>query len=925
MAFPGHAGRCWPLLGWRLVARIGHMVDQCLRRVWHNLAVRATDVPTGTMTFVFTDIVSSTRMWNDPLSMGPALRIHDEIVRDVLVGEGGYIFSTTGDGFGAAFEHADAAIRAAVLVQRRLGDTVWPNGADIAVRIGMHLGRAEERDGNFFGPPVNRSARVMAIAQGRQIVVTATVRDSAESWLPDDITLVPLGPVELKDITEPIEVYSVASRGVDVPPPPDPAPPFVAGNLPERVATLVGRASAMSDVMAALAQHRLVTLVGVGGVGKTTLATDVGRNIRRFTDGVWFVKLGQIQDGGAVVGAIADALGLSATGVTIDELIENTLRARRMLLLIDNCDHVLDAVGEAVDAILGGTPNVHVLATSREPLHRAGERVVSVLPLAVLPSGNGHSDAAELFLRRAAESGIELDPAAHGTAIDELCRRLDGLPLAIELAAAKTRAFDPSRLVDLLEHRFHLLGTGRRSADARHQTLRSTFDWSYDLLDERDRLVFDRLGVIAGPFDIDDALALCADVLPQVDVINSLTSLVDKSLVQRLATSPPFRLLESLREFSMEQLVAAGADQAVQRRHSQRFRDLAAEMRRTCMGPRERTIAELIAVQVNDFEAATRWAAANGELDWALSIVVDLNTIGFQRGWRPAPTWLADLLAAPPDPLPEAWADFLAASAATAVNELGAVRRARELAGAALSIDPDNPQALIVLAHLARHPNECYEYARRARETAVERHQLHWELDALTYQAFGALVDGNTEEALAIAHELHRRGDEIADRSIVGWSHFVVARALSSTDPARALVALDAARVVADEVANPNLEISSRRHRASALITGEDPEAAEDAIRSLLDRTLELGEIDQARRTCALAGVTRALRGDDETAALLIGRLGLPNRTPADLIHYQGIADALAERLGERHQSLLARGRAMSVGETIDLTIAALR
>jgi predicted ATPase/class 3 adenylate cyclase len=887
--------------------------------------VRDADVPTGTMTFVFTDIVSSTRLWNDPSSMGPALRMHDEIVRDVLVGEGGYIFSAMGDGFGAAFEHADAAIRAAVSVQRRLGETKWPNGADIAVRIGMHLGRAEERDGNYFGPPVNRSARVMAIAQGRQIVVTATVRDSAEGWLPDDITLVPLGPVELKDITEPIEVYSVASDGVDVPLRPDRAPVHVVGNLPERMATLVGRAETRAAVVGALDQHRLVTLVGVGGVGKTTLATDVGRHVRRFPDGVWLVKLGQIQEGRAVVGAIADALGLSATGVTLDELIDNALRVRRMLLLLDNCDHVLDAVGDAVEAILGGTPNVHVLATSREPLRLAGERVVPVLPLAVSQPGQGQSEAAELFVQRAAESGATLDAVAHGPAIDDLCRRLDGLPLAIELAAAKSRAFDPARLVDLLHNRFQLLGADQRSGDARHQTLRATFDWSYEMLDQRDRMVFDRLGAIAGPFDIDDAVALCADVVSELDVINSLASLVDRSLVQRLASSPPFRLLESLREFSMEQLVAAGADQTVQRRHAERFRDLAATLRRTCMGPRERAIAELIAAQVNDFEAATRWAAANGELDWALAIVVDLNTIGFQRGWRPAATWLVDLLGAAPDPLPAAWADFFAASSAAALNQLGAVGRARELAGAALSIDPDNPQALIVLAHLSRHPNECYENARRAREAAVERDQLHWELNALTYQAFGALVDGNTSEALDIARELRRRGDHIGDRSTVGWSHYVAARALSSTDPARALVALDEARAVAEEVANPNLEISSRRQGASALITGEDPEAAEDAIRSLLDRTLELGEIDQARRTCALAGVTRAMRGDDETAALLIGRLGLPNRTPGDLIQYQRIADELAARLGDRHQQLLGRGRSMSIGDTIDLTIAALR
>ncbi|MET0326631.1 MAG: NB-ARC domain-containing protein [Ilumatobacteraceae bacterium] len=883
-----------------------------------------TDVASATRTFVFTDIVSSTRLWDNPTAMGPALRLHDEILRDVLVGEGGYIFSATGDGFGAAFEHADAAVRAAVLLQRRLGDAAWPNGADIVVRIGMHLGRAEERDGNYFGPPVNRSARVMAFAEGRQIVVTATVRESAESWLPEDISLVPLGPVELKDISEPIELYSVASRGVEVPPRARRAPAVAAGNLPEQVATLVGRATETADVIDAFERHRLVTLVGVGGVGKTTLATEVGRHVSRFPEGVWLIKLGQIQEDRAVVGAIADALGLSATGITLDELIDNALRARRALLLFDNCEHVLEAVGDAVGTILGRTPNVHVLATSREPLRLAGERVVPVLPLAVRLEGIGRSDAAELFLCRAAESGAVVDIAVHGAAVDELCRRLDGLPLAIELAAAKTRALDPSRLVDLLAHRFQLLGTEHRSGDARHQTLRSTFDWSYELLDARDRAVFDRLGVIAGAFDIDDAVALCADVAPEFDVIRSLASLVDKSLVQRLASTPPFRLIESLREFSMEQLVAAGADQTALLHHAQRFRDLAATMLRLSSGPSERAVAERIAAQVNDFEAATRWAAANDQLDCALSIVVDLSTIGFQRSWRPAPTWLAGLLDDPPDPLPPLWAEFLAASSATAVNEFGAVRRARELANASLSIDPDNPQALIVLAHVAHRPHESVEKARQATDAAVQRGQLHWELNGLTYQAFGALVDGDTAAALALGRELRRRGDELADRSRIGWSHYFVARALSSTDPARALVALEEAREIADETANPGLEISSRRQGVASLITGEDPEAAEDAIRSLLDRTLELGEIDQARRTCALAGVTRAMRRDDETAALLIGRLGLPYRTPGDRVHYERIAGELAGRLGERYGTLLERGRLMSIGETIDITIAAL-
>ena len=391
------------------------------------------------------------------------------------------------------------------------GQTEWPNGADIAVRIGMHLGRAEERDGNYFGPPVNRSARVMAIAQGRQIVVTATVRAAAETWLPDDITLVPLGEVELKDITEPIEVFSVASQGVDVPPRPDRAPALVAGNLPERVATLVGRTRAVSDVVDALDNHRLVTLVGVGGVGKTTLATDVGRSVRRFT-GWCLAREARTDPGGSCgrgrdrgrAGLVGDGrhdrradrqrAARPAHGPAARQLRPRPRRGRRRRRR-DPRRHARTCMCWRRVASHCGSPENASSLCSRSP---CGSRVPG---RATRP--NCSCDAP----RRAARA---LDPAAHGAAIDELCRRLDGLPLAIELAAAKTRAFDPSRLVDLLDHRFQLLGADHRSGDARHQTLRATFDWSYELLDEGDRLVFDRLGVIAGPFDIDDAVALCA-------------------------------------------------------------------------------------------------------------------------------------------------------------------------------------------------------------------------------------------------------------------------------------------------------------------------------------------------------------------------------------------------------------------------------
>ena len=791
--------------------------------------------------------------------------------------------------------------------------------------MGVHRGRPERRSNNYFGPPLNRAARLMAAADGRQILVSGDVERAIGREIPADTELVPLGLFELKDVSEPIEVFSVRAHGVEVARRPDKARALVVGNLPEITSELVGRSDDLTSIRNALGSYRLVSLVGPGGVGKTSLALDAARGLDSFGGGRWFVRLGNIGDDEAVFRSVHDALGQSATASTLDDLISDSLRDRHLLLVLDNCEHVMKGVITLVATVLAGTPNVRVLVTSREPLHVAGERVVTVAPLRTSTENGQLSPAGTLFVRRAGELGMSFDTPGDLAAIERLSARLDGLPLAIELASAKTRALTPTQLLDLLDDRFRLLTSLHPSTEERHQTLRATFEWSYDTLRELERRMFDELGVFASAFDLDDAVAICAhhDVTA-ADAIEALTALVDKSLVASTGTAPQYLMLNSLRDFARERLAERHDLGDVRRRHASRCGELASAMRAACVGPRERGIADLVIARSPDFEAAVRWAADHGEIDLALSIVVDLNAFGFQRGWRQAPTWIDELIDRPPEPLPAAWADFLAAAANTTLNEAGAITRARGLADRALELDPENPQALLVLAHLSTHRGECYELGTRAHKAGISRSQITAELNGLAYQAFGLLVDGKYEETFDVASELRRRGALVGDRSTIGWGLYFEARALSITDPARAVLVLEDARAIAEETRNPTLEISSRRHQAAALLAGGDPEAAIASVRRLVLRTLEFGETDQALRTCALGAMALAELGHDDVAAQLIGRLGLPVRTRDDVRAYRRVETDLARRLGARFAELKQTGAGLSINATIDLTLAAV-
>lgn len=877
----------------------------------------------ATLAFCFTDIVDSTRLWEETAEMAPALRLHDQILRDTFAEHGGEIFSITGDGFGASFAVPDHAVRAAVLVQQRLAAAAWPPGAEISVRVGIHIGQAEQRDGNFFGPPVNQSARLMSAANGHQILISEELRRVLHEW-PADGT-VPIGSLQLKGIHDPIIAHSIRAPGVRVA-----SGAGIAASpaqLPSEITSIVGRDETIASVVELLRTRRLLSIVGVGGVGKTTIATEIARREVDHSLEACIVSLGRVDRSDDLDLALSNALGLP-DNQTIDAIVDGVLAERPILLVFDNCEHLVGEVAQMVRTLLDRTSRVRVLATSRERLHVPGEQVVSLAPLATVANGS-ESAAVTLFRRRAEEAGATFKSPNDLQAINDLCVHLDGLPLAIELCAAKASLLRPADLLRLLEGGYGWLKDDRAGSETRHQTLESTFAWSYDLLAPLERTVFDQLSVFVGPFDLDDAVEVCAvDGHDQQEVLNAVLALVERSLVQRNPEGVQFRMLEALREFAREHHRASDSEPIVRRRHAERFAAVAKRVDERFIGPQSRDMVQLVVAHTSNFEAAVKWAIDADEIDLAIGIVADLLGFGLQFGWRHGPTWLSQILDNEPDPQPTRWAELLAAAGVTAIYQLGAARRALNLADRAIAIDERSSPAWLVRAHVARSVEESEDAANElmsaSQHSSSRPGARHWEMTANVYLGFAALRMGDVATATHRGRRLQVLGAAWEDESTTGWGRYLVARAQSPTDPARAIAALADVRHLAVEERNTVLEISVRRQYISALIDSGEIHTAELELRSLLTLVRDLGELDQARRVAQIVAITRAMSGDDDVAARLIGRLGVPRRNPHEYESYEIVVEALRERMGDGYEPNVEIGRATSVDVTVRLAANAL-
>ena len=470
------------------------------------------------VTFLFTDIEGSTRRWEaDPDAMRAAVEAHNKALRDAVEANDGKVFNYTGDGMCAVFDSPRSAVDAAVDAQRAL---------ELPVRMGIATGEAELRGGDYFGTVLNRTARVMAAGHGGQILL-----DGITAGLLSGVDLIPLGFRRLRDIAKPVEVFQVCVPGLQTEFPPlktvDPTP----GNLRRASTSFIGRDNELLDLETTLKAYQLVTLTGVGGVGKTRLAMELAaRSANDFPDGVWIVELASVGDPAAVPDAVAAVLGIiQQPRMSLTDSIAAALEGRSRLLVLDNCEHVLDAAADLIEAILSRSSTVKVLTTSREGLRLADERLWPVPSLDVLTETE--PAAATLFVDRAqaVASTISLSKSEDADAVLEICRRLDGIPLGIELAASRLQSMTVTEVRDRLDDRFRLLVGSRRGLE-RHQTLRHAVQWSYDLLDDAEKALLARCSVFAGGFDLTGACAV-AGTCDDLATLDLLDAVVRKSLV----------------------------------------------------------------------------------------------------------------------------------------------------------------------------------------------------------------------------------------------------------------------------------------------------------------------------------------------------------------------------------------------------------
>ncbi len=536
-----------------------------------------TSVATGTVTLLFTDIEGSTRLLRELRDeYRDVLAVHHRIVRDAFAAQGGTEVDAAGDGFFYAFPRARNAVLAAVEAQRALSAHPWPQ--PVRVRIGLHTGEPLAGDAGYVGLDVHRASRICGAGHGGQIVVSQTTRDLA-SDLPPDVTLLDLGEHRLKDLPAAERLFQVVAPGLGREFPPLRSIDSRPNNLPRQLSTFVGRERQIGEAKAMLAGAPLVTLTGPGGVGKTRLAIELASDLLdEFDDGVWFVDLAPLTDPAFVGAAIASALGVVDTaGQPILDTIVEHLRGRHVLLVLDNCEHLLDDAARAVDAILRGCGLVRVLATSREGLAIAGEAAFPIPSLSAPGAAASVEDLSQfesvrLFAERAAAAVPTFRVGdRNARAIAQICRRLDGVPLAIELAAARVRALPVEQIAARLDDRFRLLTGSSRIAVPRHQTLRQTIDWSHDLLADEERAVFRRLAAFVDGCSLEAAEVVCAG--PPVDdgaVLDLLSRLVDKSLLVADTESEEarYRQLETIREYARDRLLESGEAAAALSRHN---------------------------------------------------------------------------------------------------------------------------------------------------------------------------------------------------------------------------------------------------------------------------------------------------------------------------------------------------------------------
>ena len=795
---------------------------------------------------------------------GTELAVHDEVLRAAIEAHGGFLFKHTGDGMCAAFSSPRSAVEAAVAAQRQL---------QLPVRMGIATGEAELRDGDYFGTVLNRVARVMAAGHGGQILVAEST-----AGLLSGVDLLDLGTHQLRDLPRPERVVQLCHPDLrNEFPPLRTTSNVVAHNLPVQLTNFVGRGAQMTDLEKLLVDNRLVTLTGAGGAGKTRLAIEIAARIApEFRDGLWYVDLAPVTHPGVVPITVARALGLpDQPGRSTMDTLLRFVRDRQMLVVLDNCEHLLDASAELVVALLGAAPGLTLLATSREPIGAAGEVSWRV------PSLSLADEATELFVDRARRARPDFRITNDNTTtVAEICRRLDGMPLAIELAAARVRAFSLGEILDGLRDRFLLLTGGARTAVHRQQTLRASVDWSHALLSEPERVVFRRLAVFLGGFDLDAAQAVAGGGdMQRFQVLDLLALLVDKSLVvaDNSGGTTRYRLLETVRQYALEKLGESGEADAARSRHRDYYTALAALLDSPAGTDYERRL-EQAETEIDNLRAAFGWSREHSNIELALTLASSLQPLWLARGRiREGLAWfdaaLADLDAQHPEVAAAVRARALADSAVldTWVDAAASVDRAQQ--ALVIGRELDDPAVLVPAlavcgliasySYSAEVARTCFAEALGLARALDDRWRLS---QILAWQAAAAIVAGDPIAARAAGEEGRDVADAIGDRfygcqsrGSLGWAQVMQGELAEAVAQFGGLVA------EAESAHDLILRSVASQGLSYALACQGEMSAARRAAEVTLESATELGEMFIGTGYMAL-GIAALAAGDVQAA-----------------------------------------------------------
>ncbi len=925
------------------------------------------ELPVGTVTFLFTDIEGSTRRWEqDPDAMRVALARHDGLLREAITAAGGHVFKTVGDAFHAAFETAPDAIAAAAETQSRLLAEPWGDVGPLRVRIALHTGAAELRDDDYFGQPLNRVARVLSTGHGGQVLLTLATEELARDQLPDGASLRDLGLHRLKDLTRPERIFQLEAPALPADFPPLRTLDARPNNLPAQPTPLVGREREVAAAMDLLLSEdvRLLTLTGPGGTGKTRLAMHVAADsIDNFEQGVYLVDLAAIDDPELVAPSIAQTLGVEDSGGPLVDSLYLHLRGRQMLLVLDNFEQVLSAAPFVAD-LLARCPRLKVLVTSRAVLHLRGERELSVPPLALPDSRRLRAgvDAAEvlsqysavaLFLQRAV--AVRPDFAVtnqNAPAIAEISARLDGLPLAIELAAARVKLLPPEAMLARLAGSrgpspvgarptsLQLLTGGARDLPERHQTLRGTIGWSYDLLETAEQALFRRLSVFVGGFTLEAAEAVAGP--HDVDALDGVASLVDKSLVrqdQRDGEEPFFAMLETIRAFGLECLEASGEGAEYRRRHAEYILALAEEGERNLRGPGQARWLARLETEHENIRAVLGWTQTEpSAAEIGLRLAAALWWFWYIRGhWSEGRRWLEAALrsCAPDETATRAWALLgsavlsgheasLAAARLRIEEGMAIFRNLGDRRGVAISLFFIGNQAVLVGDHATA------ESALAESQALLRQVADRWSR-SLPLGPMGrlALQQGDTETARARFQEALALRREAGDE----WGAAQLLNSLG--DVARTRREYEVAAPLYEESLALFRKLGSKGSIPSLLhnlgqvaLAQGAPERAEALFGQSLALFRYLGdERGMAECVAGLAGVAAAT-GQPQRAARLLGAtealleaLGVPI-SPSNVADYERSVARARQQLDEQtFASAWAEGSGMRLEAAIGLAL----